>query len=306
MAGDFGALHVFVHVLDQHDGAVDHGTDSNGDTAKRHDIGVETLQVHHDECRKYAHRQADDRHEGGAHVEQESHTHQRHQHQFLAQLLPQVVHRALNECGAVVNGDDLHPLGQARAQLVEPGFHQVDGALGVFAKAHDNDAAHRFALAVELGDTTTHLRPQPDLGDVLEQQRCAVAIYPQGNGLEVGHALQVTTDTHHVFRLRHLHHRCANFLVAAGDGVLDMTQRNVERAQFVRVHCHLVLPDHASHRRHFRNSGHTLQFIFQEPVLQAAQLADVVPARAVLQGVDIHPAHPGGVRTQLWPGGLRQ
>ena len=55
------------------------------------------------------------------------------------------------------------------------------------------------------------------------------------------------------------------------------TLRNAVGAQLVRVEHHLVLAHHAAHRSHFRDIGQRLQLVFEEPVLQRAQLAQVMP-----------------------------
>ena len=52
--------------------------------------------------------------------------------------------------------------------------------------------------------------------------------------------------------------------------------------------------------------GHSLQFVFQEPVLQAAQLAEIVLTGAIHQCVEVDPTHTGGIRPQLRPGIGRQ
>ena len=52
--------------------------------------------------------------------------------------------------------------------------------------------------------------------------------------------------------------------------------RDVERAQLVRIEHDLVLPHHAADAGDLGDVGHGLQLVFQEPVLQRAQLREVV------------------------------
>ena len=130
--------------------------------------------------------------------------------------------------------------------------------LGVLAKTHDHDPAHGLALAVELGNAAPHLRPQRNIRHVPEQQRRAVTVDPERDGAQVIHTLQVTAGAHHILRLGHLHHRGANFLVAAHNGILDMAQGNIEGPQLVGIHRHLVLPHHAPDTRHLGYAGHAL------------------------------------------------
>ena len=85
-----------------------------------------------------------------------------------------------------------------------------------------------------------------------------------------------------------------------------MREWNVKSSQLVRVHLNLVLLHHAAKCSDFRYPGHSLQFVFQEPVLQAAQLAEIVLTGAIHQCVEVDPTHTGGIRPQLRPGIGRQ
>ena len=51
------AFQMFVSVLNHHDRRIDHGANGNGDAAKRHDVGVDTLIVHDDKSRQNTQRQ---------------------------------------------------------------------------------------------------------------------------------------------------------------------------------------------------------------------------------------------------------
>ena len=51
-------LDVLVHVFDHHDRRIDHRADGDRDTAQRHDVGVDALQLHDDERDEHAERQA--------------------------------------------------------------------------------------------------------------------------------------------------------------------------------------------------------------------------------------------------------
>ena len=68
----------------------------------------------------------------------------------------------------------------------------------------------------------------------------------------------------------------------------------------------MVLLDHAAKRRDFRNARYGLKLILQEPVLQAAQLTEVMLAGPVDQSVEIDPTHASGIRTKLWARTIRQ
>ena len=62
------------------------------------------------------------------------------------------------------------------------------------------------------------------------------------------------------------------------------------------VHGDLVLPNEAAHAGDFRYAGHARQFVFEEPVLQGTQFAQVVAVG--LEHVHERPADPGGVRPE--------
>ena len=235
-------------------------------------------------------------------MEQEEHADHGHHKQLLDQLFTQVVHRPLDQSRTVVHGHHLDPVGQARLQVGQPRLYAIDGSPGILTGTHDHDAPDHFALAIQFRYAATHLRAQVDLGHVPQQQRRALLVQPQGYRGQIVHVLQVAGSPHHVLRLGHLHHRSPHFLVAALDCGLDVGQGNAEGAQFFRAHHHLVLLDHAPEWRHLGHSRHRLQLVLEEPVLQAAQLTQVVLATAVDQGIEIDPAHPRGIGAQLRPG----
>ncbi len=64
LVGERLPLHVFMDVLDHHDGTVHHGADGDGDAAEGHDVGVDPLQVHHDKGGQNRNREGDDHHQG--------------------------------------------------------------------------------------------------------------------------------------------------------------------------------------------------------------------------------------------------
>ena len=56
---------MFVHVFDHDNCAINHGPNGDGDAAQRHDVGVDTLQLHDGECRENADGETDDGDQGG-------------------------------------------------------------------------------------------------------------------------------------------------------------------------------------------------------------------------------------------------
>ena len=84
------ALDMLVCVLDHHDRRIDHCTDGNRNAAKRHDVGVDALLVHHDEGDKNAERQRDDRDQCGTQMQQEHDAHQCDDDELFDQLLGEI------------------------------------------------------------------------------------------------------------------------------------------------------------------------------------------------------------------------
>ena len=239
-------------------------------------------------------------------MEQEHGTHQRHHDEFQDELVAQVVHGALDELRAVIGGHDLHARGQAVLQLRQAFLDGTDGGQGVLPRAHHHHGAGHLALTVELGDTTPHLRPDAHLGHVTQQDGGAAFVHRQQHLAQVVDALQVAGGAHHVLGLGHLQHRAAALLVGGANGGGDLPQLDAEGTQPVGIHHHLVLLHHAADGGHLGHARHRLQFELEEPVLQGTQLRQVVLARAVHQGVVVHPADAGSVRPEAGTHPLRQ
>ena len=297
---------MFVHVLDHDDGAIDHRPDRNRNPPEGHNIGVDSLPVHDNKGRQNANRQAENRHQRRANVEQKDDAHQAHHQKLFKQLEPEIIHRPLNQTGAIINRYHLDTFRQTGFQFLQFRLHAIDGCLGVFTEAHHYYATDGLAFAIQLSHPAPHLRPNLNSGHVFQEHGGAVVIKPQRNRQQVLTGLDVAGRAHHVFRLGHLDDRGAHFLIAPLDGVLDMSQRNSQRPELFRADLDLILLHHATKRGHFGHAWHCLEFVFQKPVLQAAQLAQIVVPGAIHQSVEVNPANPGCVRPQLRAGRVRK
>ena len=288
------SLDLLVRVLDHHHRGVDHRADGDGDAAQRHDVGVDALPAHHQEGEHHAQRQRDDGHRRRAQVPQEEHADQRDDDELLEQLERQVVDRALDQRAAVVGGDDLHALRQARLQLGQARLHRLDRRLRVLARAQHDHAAGHLALAVELGDAAAHLRAHLQRGDITQPHGDAAA-RGQRDVAEVVQRLQVAAGAHHVFDFGQFEHRAAALLVAGQQRAAHLLVGDAVGDQLVRIEHHLVLAHHAADAGDLGHVGQALQFVLQEPVLQRAQLRQVVASRAIDQRVLEDPADAGGI-----------
>ncbi len=74
--------------------------------------------------------------------------------------------------------------------------------------------------------------------------------------------------------------------------------RYVVCTQPIGIQYDLILPDHPADACHFGHIRHRLQFIFEKPVLQRAQLRQIHSAATVYQRVLVDPANAGGIRPE--------
>ena len=73
---------------------------------------------------------------------------------------------------------------------------------------------------------------------------------------------------------------------------------DAKRSHPVRIEHDLVLLDHASDTRHFRDAGNGLELVSQEPVLNASQARQIMSAGAVDKGIFVNPPHARRIRTE--------
>ena len=230
---------------------------------------------------------------------EEQRAHQRDQQQFLDQLAAQIVDRALDQARTVV---DRHDLDARRQRGLDGGQSLLDGIdhrLGVFAVAHDDDAAHGLALAIELGDAIARRRPEAQLGDIAQQDGLAVAQDAGGHCAQRVQGTDIADAAHHVLALGHLQAGAAGLAVGAADGRDQLVETDAVGLQTARIDHGFVLADKATDAGDFGHARHALQLEAQAPVLQRAQFREVVRVAAVDQRVLVDPTHAGGVRAEL-------
>ena len=81
----------FVRVFNHHNGRIHHRTDGNGNAPQRHDVGVQSLKMHHNKGNTQAERQRDNRHQRRADMPEEQRTDDGHHDKFFNQLAAQVI-----------------------------------------------------------------------------------------------------------------------------------------------------------------------------------------------------------------------
>ena len=101
------AFEMLVRVFDHHHRRIDHGADGDGDTAQRHDVGIDALVTHHDEGHQDAQRQRDDGDQRGAQMEQKERADQRNDDELLDEFVAEIIDGAFDQARAVVDRHDL-------------------------------------------------------------------------------------------------------------------------------------------------------------------------------------------------------
>ena len=177
------------------------------------------------------------------------------------------------------------------------GLDAVDDVERVLALAHDDNARHDVAGAVEVGDPAAQVGAERHVADIADAYGDAVSVAREDDLADIGGRLRVAPPTNHVLSACHLDKPSTHIVVARADGLEHLADGNVERPQAIRVDLDLVLAHEAAEWRHLGDAGHGLQVVLQVPILIAAQLIQTLPARRVDQRVLKHPPHTG----RVWP-----
>ena len=174
-------LVMLVGVLDHDHGRVHQDPDGDGDAPQRHDVGAKPLDPHDDEGEQDRDRDRDDRHKGRSEVEEENDADQGDDDRLLDQGVGQGLDRVVDQVGAVVSDRDLDVVRQPGFELRQPLLDPGDGRQGVGARTHHHHSADRLALTVPIGETSTDLRSDGDIGDIGEgERRPSSAGHPEG------------------------------------------------------------------------------------------------------------------------------
>src|SRR5262249_3445365 len=135
------------------------------------------------------------------------------------QLLLQGFNGAMDQHGPVVGCDHLNAGRQFH--FLEFVLDAVDDVQRVLAGAHDDDAADRIALAVEVGDAAADFRTKAHVTEILYQDRRSQCVMPHHDLLNVLNALGVAAAAHHVLRAAVLDDPRAHVVVAVANRLND-------------------------------------------------------------------------------------
>ena len=92
-----------------------------------------------------------------------------------------------------------------------------------------------------------------------------------------------------------LEHSASGLLIGGAHGGHHVRERDPEAAQAIRVDLHLVLAHEAADRRNLRDPRHAGERVAQVPILETAQLGEIMFAAAIDERVLEDPAHAGRV-----------
>ncbi len=109
-----------------------------------------------------------------------------------------------------------------------------------------------------------------NFGDVGQQYGGAVFTEANRDGTQIVLALNIARCADHIFSFGHFDDAATGFLIAALNCHPNMRKRYAVGAQTVRVSDNLILAHHAANRGDFGNALYGLQFVAQEPILDAA------------------------------------
>ena len=130
----------FVRLFHHHDGGIHHGPHGDCDAAQRHDIRGEAHHADGDKRNQDSDGNSEHGNDGARHVPEKNQNHQRDNRQLFHQRVPQVVDRAQDEFGAVVDGHHTHARREAGCHFFELRFNALNHGQGILALAHHHDS----------------------------------------------------------------------------------------------------------------------------------------------------------------------
>ena len=192
-------------------------------------------------------------------------------------------------------GDEFHTFRERRLDFLQFLLDAVDDAERVLAVTRHDAAADDFAFAIEFGDASPDVGAKMNGADVLHIDRRALLRFKR-DVLDVLDTLNVAAPPHVKLGGADLEDFSAHVAVGHADFVHDFADGDAVGGELVRIEVHLILLHEAADGRYFRNPFHGFERETQVPVLEGAQLGEVVLPRLVHERVFKDPAHAGRVR----------
>src|SRR5262249_35713633 len=158
-----------------------------------------------------------------------------------------------------------------------------------------DDAAHHLAAPAELRDATPRLGPQMHGRDLTQGDRHSSRAELHRDLLDVGEAVDVAAAAHEVLVLRDLHDAATHVAVRSTHRVGPIAYRHAIALELRRIEVRLVLLDEPTDRRDLGDTVDALQPVTQGPILERAELLEIVVTGGVHEGVFEHPADAGRI-----------
>src|SRR3989339_785237 len=104
----------------------------------------------------------------------------------LDQFFGEGIDGPVDQIGAIIGDNDLHPRRQARLDaFADFCLDPVDDAEDILAEADHHDAARHLSPPVKVGKTAPDLRPELNVGNILKHYRGAAAAAPHRDTFQI-------------------------------------------------------------------------------------------------------------------------
>src|SRR5262245_53445296 len=191
---------------------------------------------------------------------------------FLEERRLQRVHRLPDQHRTVVERNDRDAFRQARADLLDAGFDAVDHLLRVGACPRHDDAADRFVGPFHERRDTKRVA-DPNLADLVHIDGDAAGC-PDHNLRDVIDRFDQPDPSYDRPRAVRLEHVAADVLIAPAYCLHDVAERHVVGPEPVGIDVDLILLNVAAYGCDFGDAGNSIELITNEPVLDAAKIAE--------------------------------
>ena len=149
-------------------------------------------------------------------------------------------------------------------------LHSVDHAQRILAVAHDDDATHRFPLAVQLRDPQPEIGTDRHAGDVADAHGATAGAHRDSHLRDVFHTAEIAEPTNRIVRAGHFQRARADVLIGPPHRLDDLTYLHAVGEQPGGVEQYLVLAHVAAETRDLGDAGYGLQGVPNLEILNRA------------------------------------
>ncbi len=221
---------------------------------------------------------------------------------FFEQRCFQRVYRLLDQRRTVIERDNRDAFGQARADLLNTRLHPVDDLLRVGACPRHDDAADGFIGPFHQRRNTKCVA-NPNLADLVHIDRNATGCADHSLR-DVIYRFDQPDASYDRPRAVRLEHVAADVLIAPAHRLHDIAERQVIGSEPVGIDVDLILLNVAADGCDLGDAGNCIQLITNEPVLDAAKVAERMTV--ALDRVPEHVAHARRIGAECGRGSFGQ